>query len=57
MSFTSFSFAASLLRNLLPGLPSFCDNSNLYSSFSNNSEVTAVTHTKRINRNLFAQGN
>jgi len=35
-------------------LPSSCNASNLHPSFSNNNKVTAVTHTKRINRNLFA---
>jgi len=38
-------------------LPFSCNDSNLYTSFSNNSKVTAVTHTKWINRNLFLKGN
>jgi len=33
-------------------LPSSCNDSSLHSSFSYNSKVTAVTNTKRINRNL-----
>jgi len=33
-------------------LPSSCNDSSLYLSFSSNCKATAVTHTKRINRNL-----
>jgi len=33
-------------------LPSSCNDSSLYLSFSNNCKATAVAHTKRIDRNL-----
>jgi len=33
-------------------VPSSCNNSSVYSLFSNNCKATAVTHTKRINLNL-----
>ena len=38
-------------------LSSFCDDSSLFISFSNNSYVTAVTPTSESYRNLFAQEN
>jgi len=33
------------------------DKTSEVTDSSNNSKVAAVTHTKRINRNIFAQGN
>ena len=47
------SFAASCMRNLLPGsAPISLQWFSLYLSFSNIYKATTVTHTKRIDRNL-----
>jgi len=50
---TGSSFASGCMRNLLPGsAPISLQWFSLYLSFSNNCKATAVTHTKRIERNL-----
>jgi len=53
---TGSGFAAGCLRNLLPGSAPICLQwFKLVLTFSNNCKATAVTHTKRINRNLLRE--